>query len=137
MSKFSLFQLKSIKEVTKKVAHGKENNSKLQFWTILFPNSLCSILTMSMEFDKNFSYWSLNTPRMALKIFLNNFLSKLLDPPNCKILTFKVIFYAKNYRNLSKKNFGWQYSKNRLPWHKWFVLLFSNELREFRGRGSS
>ena len=45
MNKFSLFQVKSIKQVTKKVAHGKKKyfnfNSKLQFWTILFPNSLC------------------------------------------------------------------------------------------------
>ena len=37
--------------------------------------------------------------------FFEHFWLKLSDPPNCKILTFKVIFYVKNYPNLSKRKF--------------------------------
>ena len=67
-NKFSLFNLKSIKEDTKKVAHRKkitkmQNNivkvlywaQKLQFWTILFYDKLCIKVEVLWEGDKNFA----------------------------------------------------------------------------------
>ena len=50
--------------------------------------AVSSNLTMSMEFDKNFSNWLIKW----LWHFFEHFWSKLLDPPNCNILAFKVIF---------------------------------------------
>jgi hypothetical protein len=49
-----------------------------------------SILTMSMEFDKNFS--NSTDHKNGFEKKFEHFWSKLLDPRNCKILTFKVIF---------------------------------------------
>ena len=74
------------------------NSKTLSLWGLSQPETLhttcSSILTMSMEFDKNFSNWSKYSTdhKNGLEKNFELFWSKLLDPPNCKILTFKVIF---------------------------------------------